>query len=243
MPGIFSRNSRVSATNAVNDKHLAKNYAREIWVIGADLKAARLDYKLKVVRNSPQSVLNRVTDDFRKVVLRWPYYDGTPQNRRVYPDSEGRYPENAQPYPSKNIISKYIGMAARAKIIKVALLARLGVEDERQRFEGLLPTINAMADVNEFMRSIKKYLNRIVAPHPPEYPNSEDYDDDYDAPPPPARNAPVYARTANQPYAVTPPSPQPSRLIGEQPPEYHAGNGRRKTRRVRRRKARKTRKH
>jgi hypothetical protein len=241
MPGLFSRNSRVSATNAGDDKLLAKNYAREIWVIGAELKAARLEYKLRVVRNSPQAVLTRVTDDFNNIVLRWPYYDGTPQNRRV--DSEGRYPENAQPYPSKSVISKYIGMVARKKIIKVALLARLGVKEDSQRFQGLLPTINAMADVNEFMRSIKKYLNialqRIHQPvssihqAPPAY-NVQGVDVNNSFQPV------VYGQPLNAPPLYSAPSAYAS---ASPPPSYSAGNGRRKTRRVRRRKARKTRKH
>lgn len=262
------RTARVETVQNVDDKQIALDYIHAIMMLKAELKELRLGYKVAVMQNQPQNVLDQKVKEYDNLwITKWPHfaapdfrqrvlahYSPTDPNRPRFENREPHYlahplyNETDQPFPAKNIIKKYIDWRKRGQILKVALIAKRGVINDRHRVREWETRINGMMSVASFEDTLKKLLN----PNPVNYSN-HDFGDDDDEEQPPAfvpianpfplgRGRPTYGTQSNQPYARTPPG-SPSDTAGFLP-SYAAsltvgGQRRRKTRGKKQRRTRK----
>ena len=267
MPTTRRRTARVATAQDVDDKQIASNYIHDINMLKAELKELRIGYKVAVMQNQPQNVLDQKVKEYDNLwITKWPHfaapdfrqrvlahYSPTDPNRPQYEHNAPHYlahpiyNETDQPFPSRNIIKKYINWRKRGQILKVALIAKRGVKNERQRFPEWDTRINGMLDVMDFERSLKKLLN----PNPVNYSN-HDFGDDDDEEQPPAfapianpfplgRGGPTYGNRQSQPYARTPPG-SPSDTAGILPSYASLTVGGKRRRKTRGKKQRRTRK-
>jgi hypothetical protein len=257
MPTTRRRTARVETVQNVDDKQIAKKYFDDIMRLKADLKELRLGYKVAVMQNQRQNVLERKVKEYDNLwITKWPHfaapdfkqrvlahYSPTDPHRPQYENMEPPfqahpiYNETDQPFPSRNIIKKYINWRKRGQILKVALIAKRGVINERERFPEWDTRINGMFDVMDFERSLKKLLDPSPLPYPwYDLPDNDDYDEEDEE-----SGRPTYLNRPSQPYAITPPG-SPSDRAGILPSyaeSFTVGGRRRKTRGKKQRRTRK----
>jgi hypothetical protein len=249
------RTARVSTVPVVDDKQIAENYIHEIMMLKAELKGLRVEYKVAVMQNQPQIVLDRKIKEYDNLwITRWPHFLGPDFKQRVLPHysptdryrpkhieprlrsnpyfniepnfrANPLYGPTDQPFPHTSIIEKYINWRKRGQILKAALIVRRGVKNERQRFQEWETRINGMMSVASFEDTLKILLDRNPLPY-----SSQEI-------------PPSYREQSPQPYAITPPGSPATVAAGVLPPYYGSvragGQRRRKTRGKKQRRTRK----
>ena len=191
---------RVYTATAAEDKTVALEYIKRIQALKEKLLELRKNYKDESKkREIPVMEMNAKQNEYDNVWRTgWPRFSQVSHYKRF---SEPPYGLTDLPYPTKDIIKKYINGRARGRIIKTALVVNYGVIDKRHRIDEHEPAINAAFNIDQFAKYLRQYLNPKVPQYystsPPEYINEEDYEynpNDYanqnerDSPPSPVAN-------------------------------------------------------
>jgi hypothetical protein len=172
--------NRTRTRNVQEFPAIAREYVDDIKKIRTKLREKRDDYT-KAKKNKDTVKMNLAEAEFIEVAHTWPYFTmigNTVQVDRVRQPYITNPPLNAAPFPPDGVLMKTTA-AERWKIVATALLIRRRL-DKRKLFEGLLNKFNASDGINDFKKTVKKYVNPPTYERPPSYPRSsseEEYED------------------------------------------------------------------
>jgi hypothetical protein len=172
--------NRTRTRNVQEFPAIAREYVDDIKKIRTKLREKRDDYT-KAKKNKDTVKMNLAEAEFIEVAHTWPYFTmigNTVQVDRVRQPYITNPPLNAAPFPPDGVLMKTTA-AERWKIVATALLIRRRL-DKRKLFEGLISKFNASDSINEFKKTVKKYVNPPTYERPPSYPRSsseEEYED------------------------------------------------------------------
>ena len=171
--------NRTRTRNVQEFPAIARDYVNDIEKIRTKLREKRDEYT-KAKKNKDTVKMNLAEAEFIEVAHTWPYFTmigNTVQVDRVRQPYSTNPPLNAAPFPPDGVLMKTTA-AERWKIVATALLIRRRL-DKRKLFEGLISKFNASDSINEFKKTVKKYVNPPTYERPPSYPrsSSEEYED------------------------------------------------------------------